>query len=55
MIPQALRLAALAAGLAATALAYDTTGGTWANGDVVLHLQLGRPAAPLLDLSLIHI
>ena len=50
MIPRALRIAALAASLApAPAAAYDTTGGTWANGDIVLHLQLGRPAAPLLD------
>ena len=50
MIPQLLRTAAVTALLAAGhAGAYETTGGTWANGDVVLHLQLGRPPAPLPD------
>ncbi len=49
MTPRILRLAATGAGLAAAAFAYDTTGGTWASGDIVLHLQLGRPASPLPD------
>ncbi|MFZ9839049.1 MAG: matrixin family metalloprotease, partial [Opitutaceae bacterium] len=49
MTARALRIAALAAALAAPVPAYDTTGGTWASGDIVLHLQLGPPAAPLLD------
>ena len=50
MMPRALRTAAVTALLAAvSAQAYDPTGGTWANGDIVLHLQLGRPTAPLLD------
>lgn len=31
------------------AKAFDTLGPTWANGDIVLHLQLGQPAGPLLD------
>jgi hypothetical protein len=29
--------------------AYDLTGGTWLDGDIVMHLQLGQPATPLLD------
>ena len=48
------RLRTVAAGLAAASLvgpvrAYDLTGGSWLNGDIVMHLQLGTPAAPLLD------
>jgi len=31
------------------AKAFDTLGPTWANGDIVLHLQLGQPSGPLLD------
>ncbi|MBI5691621.1 MAG: immunoglobulin domain-containing protein [Verrucomicrobia bacterium] len=29
--------------------AYDFTGGTWPDGNISMHLQLGQPAAPLLD------
>ena len=38
-----------AAALAGSARAYDLTGGSWLNGDIVMHLQLGAPSAPLLD------
>jgi hypothetical protein len=31
------------------ARAFDLTGATWNDGNIVMHLQLGRPAAPLLD------
>ena len=32
-----------------TAHAYSVTGSAWPSGDIVMHLQLGSPAAPLLD------
>ena len=48
--------ARLAIGLAASALlaaqplrAFDLLGSSWADGNIVMHLQLGQPAAPLLD------
>jgi hypothetical protein len=31
------------------ALAFDLTGGSWPSGDIVMHLQLGRPPAVLID------
>ncbi|MFM8338029.1 MAG: matrixin family metalloprotease [Opitutaceae bacterium] len=41
--------ALLVALLATHVSAFDLTGGSWTNGDIVMHLQLGTPAAPLLD------
>ena len=41
--------ALLVALLAAQLRAFDLTGGSWTNGDIVMHLQLGVPSAPLLD------
>ncbi|MCE2862339.1 MAG: hypothetical protein RIR76_3370 [Verrucomicrobiota bacterium] len=48
-IRRILRRATLVALFARSALAYDLTGGSWNNGDIVMHLQLGVPAAPLSD------
>ena len=41
--------ALLVALLATHVRAFDLTGGSWTNGDIVMHLQLGVPSAPLLD------
>lgn len=41
--------AVIVALVAASARAFDLTGGSWNNGDIVMHLQLGVPSAPLLD------
>jgi len=48
-IRRILRRATLVALFARSSLAYDLTGGSWNNGDIVMHLQLGVPAAPLSD------
>lgn len=48
----AFRLAVSAATLllaARSARAYDLTGGSWNNGDILMHLQLGSLSSPLLD------
>ena len=44
-----LRATLAVAALAGAARAYDLTGGSWLSGDIVMHLQLGAPSAPLLD------
>ena len=49
VILRTLKPALLAALLTAAVRAYDLTGGSWTNGDIVMHLQLGVPSAPLLD------
>ena len=49
VILRTLKPALLAALLTAAVRAYDLTGGSWTNGDIVMHLQLGTPSAPLLD------
>ena len=43
-----LALAALACG-AATVYGYAFLGGRWPDGNIVMHLQLGNSAAPLID------
>jgi hypothetical protein len=34
---------------AGTALAFNLTGGSWNDGNIVMHLQLGQPSSPLAD------
>lgn len=43
------RILALVTLLAGSAHAFDLLGPTWANGDIVMHLQLGELTSPLLD------
>jgi hypothetical protein len=52
MPPPPLRIALLAAGalLAVESVrAFDLLGSSWADGNIVMHLQLGRPAEALID------
>jgi len=49
LLRRILQSAILVVLLATSARAFDLTGGSWTNGDIVMHLQLGTPAAPLLD------
>ena len=44
-----LRFVLLGTLVASAARSYDLTGGSWNNGDIVMHLQLGAPTAPLSD------
>ena len=44
-----LRFVLLGTLVASAARSYDLTGGSWNSGDIVMHLQLGAPAAPLSD------
>ena len=49
LLRRILLRAILVALVAASVRAFDLTGGSWTNGDIVMHLQLGTPAAPLID------